>query len=386
MGEETKIKTAPSRNYSLDLLRIISMFMVVCLHILSHGGVLETAKGSYNYYFLLLLRDCCIIAVNLYVVLSSYFLVTQRFRPSKLLRLYLEVVFWCAIGYIFGIVRGADGFAIRAFVFETLCPFSFRYYWFVSAYAILYLLSPILNFLIKKLTRRQHLAVCVGLFLAFSLWVDVYPNENYFNLSGGYSVGWFMVLYFIGSYLRLHAKPEKWNFAGGLYFASAICILAIQIILPVVSDAINLQSLWKGHFGEYNSVLVVFETLFLFVAFLKLDIKQRFWQKVIEFISPLTLGVYLIHENGYFRTFLWQNIVRTQDFPHDSILLIFFTIGFAFLVFIACLLLSFVRKLVFSIWEKRKFWRSGLEKFDNFVIGTLYKVTDRILEGKKSRS
>ena len=38
-------KTAPSRQYGLDLLRILSMMMVVSLHLLGKGGFLEGLTG-----------------------------------------------------------------------------------------------------------------------------------------------------------------------------------------------------------------------------------------------------------------------------------------------------------------------------------------------------
>ena len=39
------------RNYGIDFLRIISMFMIVILHILGNGGILASVQiGSSNYH------------------------------------------------------------------------------------------------------------------------------------------------------------------------------------------------------------------------------------------------------------------------------------------------------------------------------------------------
>ena len=52
MKENTVIVS--SRNYGIDLLRIISMIMVVVLHVLRHGGVIEgTDPLSANYLYIL---------------------------------------------------------------------------------------------------------------------------------------------------------------------------------------------------------------------------------------------------------------------------------------------------------------------------------------------
>lgn len=370
--------TESKRNYSLDLLRLVAMFMVVCLHILNHGEVMSIANGK-TYYILMGLRNLCVVAVNLYVMISGYFLVTQKFRPSKLIRLYIEVLFWGVVGYVFALISGIATFSVKTLIFGVIFPFSSGYYWFISAYAILYMLSPILNVIIRKLTRKQHLAVCLGLLFLFSLWKDVFLYGNVFNLSDGYSFGWFIVLYFVGAYLRLYADPKKWKLSWVWYFVIAICLTAVATAATLLpSDAEAVVGSIFARITQYNSILVTLGAMFLFVTFLKFNIKGKVAQTIIGFVAPAALGVYLIHDNRYVRDYLWQNIVKTQNFDGNSLVTILLTVGWAALVFVCCLALSFVIKLIFSLWEKRKFWRNGLEKFDKFVVGTLYKVTEKI--------
>ncbi|EOS72255.1 hypothetical protein C819_04357, partial [Lachnospiraceae bacterium 10-1] len=42
---ESNLLKKPERNYGIDLLRIIAMLLVVVLHVLGQGGVLEASKG-----------------------------------------------------------------------------------------------------------------------------------------------------------------------------------------------------------------------------------------------------------------------------------------------------------------------------------------------------
>ena len=59
------------RNYGIDALRLISMFMVVVLHVLGQGGVLKAAKnGQYIISWLLEIIAYC--AVNCYAIISGY--------------------------------------------------------------------------------------------------------------------------------------------------------------------------------------------------------------------------------------------------------------------------------------------------------------------------
>ena len=251
MEQQTGIQSAQPRNYSLDLLRILAMWMIVCLHILGHGQILEIASAK-NYYLLEVLRFCCVIAVNLYVLISSYFLCTQKFRPSKLLRLYLEVVFYGVIIYLWAVFSGRASLSIGNLLFGCLTPISSKEYWFVSAYAILYLLTPLLNRLIKGLNKRQHLFALLGLLFLFSLWKDACPYDNVFNLHDGYSFGWFLILYFLGSFLRLHADSNKWKWPFLWYCGCSIVLAITDIFLPELIAIVPAAAAWSGHFVKYN--------------------------------------------------------------------------------------------------------------------------------------
>ena len=62
------------RNIGLDLLRILSMFMVLILHLLGKGGMLEKESNSQIYYLIYnFMEILCIVAVNCYVLISGYF-------------------------------------------------------------------------------------------------------------------------------------------------------------------------------------------------------------------------------------------------------------------------------------------------------------------------
>lgn len=62
------------RNTGLDLMRCISMMMVVCLHFLDFGGILRSLElGSFAYYFFYMIEAVAIVAVNLFVMLTGYF-------------------------------------------------------------------------------------------------------------------------------------------------------------------------------------------------------------------------------------------------------------------------------------------------------------------------
>ena len=242
-----ELQAKSKRVFSIDLLRILAMWLIICNHILVHGGVFEQTNSVY-YYCLFLLWNLSIMAVNLYVLISGFFLITQKFKLSKLVHIYLEVVFYALLWYIYALTFGLESFSFLTFLFNIICPFSSEQYWFISAYIVMYLLSPLLNFLILKMNKHQHLTACLLLLFLFSFWVDIYPvrNQNIFNLSNGYSFHWFIVLYFIAAYLRLHIDLNKWKHTVIFSIFAYIIISVLSIstnlfnsVFPLVSDFIT---------------------------------------------------------------------------------------------------------------------------------------------------
>ena len=91
------------RDNNLDLLRIISMLMVVCLHTVGWGGLVEGAlvPGTANWYLGNAMQTLSLQAVNCFVLISGYFLCTAKFRLSKLASTWMQAAFtalasiWC---------------------------------------------------------------------------------------------------------------------------------------------------------------------------------------------------------------------------------------------------------------------------------------------------
>ena len=82
-----------SRQLNFEVLRIIAMGMVITLHYLTKGEILLPLTDDLGSVNLLawLIQSASIVAVNLYVLISGYFLIDTPFRLEKLLKLLLQV-------------------------------------------------------------------------------------------------------------------------------------------------------------------------------------------------------------------------------------------------------------------------------------------------------
>lgn len=82
------------RNVGIEILRIISMLMIVMLHVLLFGvkydelSIFSIKGGITN-----LLEAICFCAVNVYAIITGYLLVNKSTKTSRLIDLWLQVFF-----------------------------------------------------------------------------------------------------------------------------------------------------------------------------------------------------------------------------------------------------------------------------------------------------
>ena len=123
---------------NLEVLRCVAMMMVVVLHYLGKGGLLPdlTAPLSVQDMVAWLLEAFCIVAVNVYMMISGYFLCESSFKLSRLLTLWLQLwLYSVGIGVlaaVTGIVPAAE--VSTHYYLTLLFPVTMGHYWFLTAY------------------------------------------------------------------------------------------------------------------------------------------------------------------------------------------------------------------------------------------------------------
>lgn len=370
-------KSSGTRNYSLDLLRIISMLMIVCLHVFSHGGLSEQISNiSTDSIGLWLIQAISVASVNIFVLLSGYFLVNDKFRPSKLMKLLIQVWFYSWIIWFILIARGYIPILSKETI-SSLLPISFRNYWFISAYFGMYLLVPISNKLINSLNKVQHLTVIIGLVCIMSVWTDVIPKSDAFVVSYGQSVTWFIVLYIIAAYIRRYVKIEeiKYRYIVFVYSISVIFLVLSKVFLYIVTARYSFISEFVHYefYYRYNSFLVLLSAVSLLLMFLKIKLNNGLIRKTIQLVTPLTVGVYLIHDNPNIRPIIWDNIFYIGKIRRDVFLLPK-VVGIILIVFCGCILIDFIRKMIFNVFERTGWYKNVMQKLDLVP----YKLQEKI--------
>lgn len=308
---QSTLSTAPqNRVPGADLLRIVTMLMILTSHFFVHGGVLGRLKpGDPYFYICWIIEAFCYVMVNCYALITGYFQSRTEFKLKKLLLLWGQIIFLSGGLYLILSLTGHIDFEWGAFSRASL-PVVMQRYWFVTAYMILYSISPLLNFAIKRMNRRQHavcLAVLCGVFVVFR---NFFYWKDFANLHGGYSWASLAVLYMIGAYLRIY--PPKFRHPLLWYCGLSLITAASRILLTTLYYKFDLDSSYLKMFMQYNSITVVAASVCLFAFFVNLNLKNRVVLWIIRFFSPAAFGVYLIHEQIEVKEIIWKLILPAK--------------------------------------------------------------------------
>ena len=339
-----QLRTGKQRNTGLDLLRLLATCMVIVLHYNNSkmGGILGSLTlHETNYFVAQATEIVSIIACNLFVLISAYYLsAASRAKVRKVVDIGLMLLFY---GLVCLAVAYAVGAAPTEATFDDFLR-SILNRWFVDIYVILYLLFPFLNRLIQQLSRKKHLLLIWIFFIFFSIWPSVYTTITVSD--HGYGITNFLLLYLIAAYVRRYLddlKRPKTLIA--LYLVSVALTYLIRCYPALVGSEwkARLDVIFKGKALWYNFSLNVVSSVLLFLIFKNLPLRQS---RALAKLSGYSLSVYVIHENIFMQQFLFRTVFHTPDYYHRPMMfphLIATTVG----IFVLCVLAECIRRLIF---------------------------------------
>lgn len=352
------------RMANLELLRCVAMMMVIVLHYLGKGNLLAdltSDKLGAGHLAAWLLECFCIVAVNVYMLISGYFLCQSSFKPGRLIQLWMQI--W-TYSVVFGLVGALSGVMTETafdlhYLLTLVFPVSMGHYWFMSAYVFFYLLLPLAGMAVRKMTRKQ-LQVTLGFLLfAFCVVKSVLPVR--FELdSQGYDCLWYLCVFLTAAYIRRFglAFLEKKGRCLTLYAGSCLLIFAGTMGLRQVYLRTGSLERMLKMFLEYNHILPFAAAVGLFCFFCKLRTGGKLGAVVTK-IGPYTLGVYLLHENMGLR-YAWQNwlgagkaaAALAEETVGSAGILLLWTGAAVAAVFICGILTDIVRKRIFGLLHR----------------------------------
>ena len=278
------------RNSNLELYRIIVMLLIVAHHYVVNSGLMSVMKEEplhIQSIFLYLFGMWGKTGINCFVMITGYFMCKSHISLRKFMKLLFEIYFYNLI------ITGTfllTGYCSPSFstVFYALVPIQSFGVNFVACFVVFYLLIPFLNLLIQTMNSKLHLRLILLCLLVYSV-IGTIPK---ITLGVNY-VSWFVVLYFIASYIRLYRFPIKisnrnWGWLTLLsILINLIGASTFGVLLIHANSDIMRQWLWQdilnnvGQYGTNTMVLhAILSVIAIFVICILVDmLRMRFVEK-----------------------------------------------------------------------------------------------------------
>jgi surface polysaccharide O-acyltransferase-like enzyme len=299
----------------IDLLRVVSMFSVVMLHVMS--GTLWTGFGSLTWHGANILSTIMSASVPIFFMISGATLLGSEKTNSisytlkkRFPKLFVPFLGWSfmAIVYYFLLQYSVSGNFDRSIILSRLLYMPSQattiHLWFMYAIIPLYLISPLLKRMVDGLDEKSYV---YGLFLWF-IFSSLLPTVSSFisdafrplfvlnrefslHFLGGY-LGYFLAGYY---FHRFEKKIEKKILL--LLLGSAIFLNTMLISWGTWWRTLNLGS-YDESFKVYSGVFTVGLSLCVFLFF-KEWIREKPFKKTtmkfLKFLSQISFGIYLLH-------------------------------------------------------------------------------------------
>lgn len=274
------------RNLSIDLVKVIAMFMVIAQHTPNEGTIGESwlLRSSYG---------IAGIAIPLFFMVSGYLMSGKQLTPRYSLRKIkgiLRFVFLTISVFVllllvyhkfhFGQLRDTGTYLYQyiAWIFQE--GFLWQY-WYFAAMIIVYALCPLFG----RIFHSRWLTPCIVSLIivnfAFFIADSIFDLEKRY-ITQAFRVWYWFMYFLLGGYIRLHA--DKFKSISWLH-AALMCVLYTLFLVSGISRA------WGCEY-YFGSVLCMIYAVTVFCSCVNTPIEHS---RSITTLATLFLPVYAIH-------------------------------------------------------------------------------------------
>jgi hypothetical protein len=349
------------RNAGIDLLRIIAMISIVISHILYQGkGLIKYRR--YN-------KRIKILFTYIFWHVNSYGIISgivgyKSTKYSNLLYLWLCIVFYSVMIHYYYLQYKHD-ISIKDELYLEYYPIIYKRYWYCTSYFGMFIFLPAINKGIQHLNKPEFKLLVMSILGIFVFWHSYINNKgDIFNMNEGHSIIWLLCLYIIGAYIGkfnvVHTGIERYIFS--------FIYLFIFLLLCSIHNKYRNYTI-SGFIGNYKIKLVNFikrlitseifcvikttQAIFITLFFLQLKYNE-YLSKFITFFGPLTFGVYLIHFHKIIRKNYLSKFLDGESYNLAFNEVIKMLILKSLKFFLECIIIEYLRNLLFNILKIRK--------------------------------
>ncbi|MBR2436328.1 MAG: acyltransferase family protein [Alistipes sp.] len=273
------------RQSNIELLRMVAMFLVLLVHAdffsLGSPTISDIQTDTIDSFFKILFESISIVCVNVFVLISGWFGIKPSYKG--ILNFLFQCIFFLTGLYIITNIIGVNTLSLKGL---AGCVFATKLNWFIKAYLLLYIISPVLNHFVNNTSQKEFKYILFGFFLFTCTYGWIGAAEF---MMQGYSTISFIGLYLLARYIRIYSPAWsklhiKYDIA--IYLSTIIIVSALTFTPPLylgVKIPLNFYS--------YISPTTIIGAVYLLLAFSKISIQSKF----INWCGVSCFAVFLIH-------------------------------------------------------------------------------------------
>lgn len=330
------------RNSNFEILRIISMIMIIAHHYVVRGLTTIELEYSFNRYIAGFLSLGGKLGVTVFILISGYFMVDSKFTLSKLLKLIGEVWFYSvSIGLLFIFVLPTSTPIGLKSCIKMCFPIAYDAYWFMTAYVILMCISPLLNIIISNIDETMHKKILLVATMILYVVPTILPRAHY-GLSVNF--GQCVIIYMYAGYIKKYVDMTNKGWKKHLLMAIVLYLIVVfsNVLLIFLGNYLEVGIFTQNseHLAKLYSPFILIAGIELFIAFAKMKAYQN---RVINVLANATLGIYLIHDNNLFREYLWGMLCKNPEWYASKYMLLHAIISIL-AVYVVCTIIDLLRQ------------------------------------------
>lgn len=345
------VPASQQRIVFLDWLRFIACFMVMLVHCIEPfylGGPGTYIASESDAFWVTFIDSALRPAVPLFMLASSYLLFplktdTPTFFRRRFGRVLIPLLVWSLLYACVPMIGQGGGIDIlgnlKALVFNFMMHSG--HLWFVYMLIGVYLLMPLLSPWIEKVSQKEEKAF---LYLwAFTTLIPllrhlaglVTGSENLWGVCPWnefgtfYYVSGFIGYLVLGHYFRKYVGEVSWKktlayaipfwlvgyaFTSGLFWSQIPHELGYPLSAPY-QTAVDMEKLSWG----FCAFGVMMQTVGYFLVLRKITASGKFYQSIVQPVSKLSYGMYLMHMFVLVPVFAW---VQSWGMPTPAVMII----------------------------------------------------------------
>ncbi len=346
------------RNYSLDILRIVSMLGIIGLHMLNAGGIGSASEGL-NFVLARIILRLLYSSVNIFAMLTGYLYISkEKISTNSIIKLLFVVAFYCVLITVLAFF-GCRELLIdnKKLIIASLVPPTAGRYWYITSYVLLFFMIPYISVLLKTISKETFEKMIVILFILLSV-ITTFGLKDYFEINRGYSPFWLIFCYITGAYIKLYGNLFKLSKLKKC-IAIAVNIMLILLIEILIKKSVGISA----SFHEYSSPFIYINSILILEVFTEIKF-EKVPRKFVLSLSNASFGVYIIHSH----ILIYDNLITGRFKWFGNLNPMLWLICFVLVnasIYLLCYACEFFRGYIFKIAHVDKISKKLSDKVDS---------------------